>query len=200
MRCWRASARTAADPLCRPDDPRRRRSGLAGHAGGAPSARSCPSSACQTWARPSTSSTSATSQSHCTPSLRAPAPNSVCSPRPSRRSILRDTGRAAHRPGSRSAASARADLGRYHGEYSVDTFIHTKPVLDKPLAPDTWRLAYLSPHPVQTKHPALSTVVYGTVSVRSWRRVLMTITVMSRASSATLAATRYARANPDATA
>ncbi|MET9827931.1 aldehyde dehydrogenase family protein [Streptomyces sp. NPDC006385] len=32
--------------------------------------------------------------------------------------------------------------GRYHGSYSMDTFSHTKAVLDKPLLPDTLRLAY----------------------------------------------------------
>lgn len=31
--------------------------------------------------------------------------------------------------------------GRYHGAHSLDTFSHTKAVLDKPLWPDTLRLA-----------------------------------------------------------
>ncbi|MGC2655247.1 MAG: aldehyde dehydrogenase family protein, partial [Mycobacterium sp.] len=33
-------------------------------------------------------------------------------------------------------------LGRYHGQYSVDTFSHHKAVLHKPTRPDTLRLAY----------------------------------------------------------
>ena len=27
-----------------------------------------------------------------------------------------------------------SDMGRYHGEYSIDTFSHLKDVLDKPVA------------------------------------------------------------------
>ncbi|GAQ75237.1 hypothetical protein T45_07018 [Streptomyces turgidiscabies] len=33
-------------------------------------------------------------------------------------------------------------MGRYHGLYSLDTFSHTKSVLDKPLKPDTLRVSY----------------------------------------------------------
>ncbi|MDX3452049.1 aldehyde dehydrogenase family protein [Streptomyces sp. ME02-8801-2C] len=33
-------------------------------------------------------------------------------------------------------------MGRYHGSYSLDTFSHTKSVLDKPLQPDTLRVTY----------------------------------------------------------
>lgn len=33
-------------------------------------------------------------------------------------------------------------MGRYHGRYSIDTFSHRKAILDKPLRPDTMRLAY----------------------------------------------------------
>jgi aldehyde dehydrogenase (NAD+) len=33
-------------------------------------------------------------------------------------------------------------MGRYHGEYSLDTFSHTKSVMDKPLRPDLMRLVY----------------------------------------------------------
>ncbi len=33
-------------------------------------------------------------------------------------------------------------MGRYHGEYSLDTFSHTKSALDKPLRPDLMRLVY----------------------------------------------------------
>ncbi|MEU1444005.1 aldehyde dehydrogenase family protein [Streptomyces mirabilis] len=33
-------------------------------------------------------------------------------------------------------------MGRYHGAHSLDTFSHTKSVLDKPLKPDTLRVTY----------------------------------------------------------
>lgn len=33
-------------------------------------------------------------------------------------------------------------MGKYHGEYSIDTFSHTKSVLDKPLRPDLMHLVY----------------------------------------------------------
>jgi aldehyde dehydrogenase (NAD+) len=33
-------------------------------------------------------------------------------------------------------------LGRYHGEHSIDTFSHVKPVVDRPLRPDTMRIVY----------------------------------------------------------
>ncbi|UGT43442.1 aldehyde dehydrogenase family protein [Nocardia yamanashiensis] len=33
-------------------------------------------------------------------------------------------------------------MGRYHGAYSIETFSHAKAVLDKPLRPDTLRIAY----------------------------------------------------------
>jgi aldehyde dehydrogenase (NAD+) len=45
-------------------------------------------------------------------------------------------------PGLPFGGVGESGLGRYHGEYSVDTFSHIKPVLDKPLAPDTWRIFY----------------------------------------------------------
>ena len=45
-------------------------------------------------------------------------------------------------PGLPFGGIGESGLGHYHGEYSVDTFSHWKPVLDKPLFPDTWRMAY----------------------------------------------------------
>jgi aldehyde dehydrogenase (NAD+) len=33
-------------------------------------------------------------------------------------------------------------MGRYHGEFSIDTFSYSKAVFDKPLTPDTMRLVY----------------------------------------------------------
>ncbi|PLW74589.1 aldehyde dehydrogenase family protein [Streptomyces sp. SCUT-3] len=45
-------------------------------------------------------------------------------------------------PGLPFGGVGESGLGRYHGELSVETFSHTKAVLDKPLFPDTLRLAY----------------------------------------------------------
>lgn len=45
-------------------------------------------------------------------------------------------------PGLPFGGVGESGLGRYHGSYSLDTFSHTKAVLDKPLLPDTLRLAY----------------------------------------------------------
>ena len=45
-------------------------------------------------------------------------------------------------PGLPFGGVGESGLGRYHGEHSIDAFSHTKAVLDKPLAPDTWRVAY----------------------------------------------------------
>ncbi|WP_234534807.1 aldehyde dehydrogenase family protein [Streptomyces shenzhenensis] len=45
-------------------------------------------------------------------------------------------------PGLPFGGVGASGFGRYHGEYSIDTFSHTKAVLDKPLFPDTLRLAY----------------------------------------------------------
>jgi aldehyde dehydrogenase (NAD+) len=45
-------------------------------------------------------------------------------------------------PGLPFGGVGASGFGRYHGEYSIDTFSHTKAVLDKPLFPDTLRPAY----------------------------------------------------------
>jgi aldehyde dehydrogenase (NAD+) len=45
-------------------------------------------------------------------------------------------------PGLPFGGVGESGLGHYHGEYSIDTFSHWKPVVDKPLFPDTWRVAY----------------------------------------------------------
>ncbi|MER6127931.1 aldehyde dehydrogenase family protein [Streptomyces sp. NPDC001795] len=45
-------------------------------------------------------------------------------------------------PGLPFGGVGESGLGRYHGSYSLDTFSHTKAVLDKPLLLDTLRLAY----------------------------------------------------------
>jgi aldehyde dehydrogenase (NAD+) len=42
-------------------------------------------------------------------------------------------------------------MGRYHGRYSIDTFSHRKAILDKPLRPDTMRLAYPPYTPIQDR-------------------------------------------------
>ncbi|SCF96219.1 aldehyde dehydrogenase (NAD+) [Streptomyces sp. DconLS] len=44
-------------------------------------------------------------------------------------------------PACRSGGVGASGTGRYHGAHSLDTFSHTKAVLDKPLWPDTLRLA-----------------------------------------------------------
>ncbi|WP_217181778.1 aldehyde dehydrogenase family protein [Streptomyces sp. AC495_CC817] len=45
-------------------------------------------------------------------------------------------------PGLPFGGVGESGFGRYHGEHSVDTFSHTKAVLDKPLFADPLRLAY----------------------------------------------------------
>lgn len=45
-------------------------------------------------------------------------------------------------PGLPFGGVGESGLGHYHGEYSIDTFSHWKPVVDKPLFPDTWRMVY----------------------------------------------------------
>ena len=45
-------------------------------------------------------------------------------------------------PGLPFGGVGESGMGRYHGSYSLDTFSHTKAVLDKPLQPDTLRVAY----------------------------------------------------------
>jgi aldehyde dehydrogenase (NAD+) len=45
-------------------------------------------------------------------------------------------------PGLPFGGVGESGLGSYHGEHSIETFSHTKAVLDKPLLPDTLRLAY----------------------------------------------------------
>ncbi|MFI6480706.1 aldehyde dehydrogenase family protein [Nonomuraea sp. NPDC050663] len=45
-------------------------------------------------------------------------------------------------PGLPFGGVGASGQGAYHGKYSIDTFTHAKAVLDKPLSPDTWRLAY----------------------------------------------------------
>ncbi len=44
-------------------------------------------------------------------------------------------------PGLPFGGVGASGMGRYHGDHSLDTFSHTKAVLDKPLWPDTLRLA-----------------------------------------------------------
>ncbi len=45
-------------------------------------------------------------------------------------------------PGLPFGGVGESGMGRYHGSYSLDTFSHTKSVLDKPLKPDTLRVTY----------------------------------------------------------
>lgn len=45
-------------------------------------------------------------------------------------------------PGLPFGGVGESGFGSYHGRYSVETFSHTKAVLDKPLRPDTMRAAY----------------------------------------------------------
>ncbi|GFH36037.1 aldehyde dehydrogenase family protein [Streptomyces pacificus] len=45
-------------------------------------------------------------------------------------------------PGLPFGGVGESGIGAYHGEYSVDTFSHTKAVFDKPLLADPLRLAY----------------------------------------------------------
>jgi aldehyde dehydrogenase (NAD+) len=45
-------------------------------------------------------------------------------------------------PGLPFGGVGESGLGRYHGAHSLDTFSHTKAVLDKPLRPDVLRIAY----------------------------------------------------------
>ncbi|WP_216586254.1 aldehyde dehydrogenase family protein [Streptomyces brasiliscabiei] len=45
-------------------------------------------------------------------------------------------------PGLPFGGVGESGMGRYHGSYSLDTFSHTKSVLDKPLRPDTLRVTY----------------------------------------------------------
>lgn len=45
-------------------------------------------------------------------------------------------------PGLPFGGVGESGVGRYHGPHSLDTFSHTKAVLDKPLRPDVLRLAY----------------------------------------------------------
>ncbi|MQY06435.1 aldehyde dehydrogenase family protein [Actinomadura macrotermitis] len=45
-------------------------------------------------------------------------------------------------PGLPFGGVGESGVGRYHGEYSFETFSHAKAVLDKPLSPDTMRVAY----------------------------------------------------------
>ncbi|MGW1270385.1 aldehyde dehydrogenase family protein [Streptomyces sp. NPDC002491] len=45
-------------------------------------------------------------------------------------------------PGLPFGGVGESGMGRYHGSYSLDTFSHTKSVLDKPLQPDTLRVTY----------------------------------------------------------
>ncbi|SPF07377.1 aldehyde dehydrogenase family protein [Streptomyces sp. MA5143a] len=45
-------------------------------------------------------------------------------------------------PGLPFGGVGESGFGRYHGEHSIDTFSHTKAVLDKPLFPDPLRIAY----------------------------------------------------------
>ncbi|MEU5951250.1 aldehyde dehydrogenase family protein [Streptomyces sp. NPDC047525] len=45
-------------------------------------------------------------------------------------------------PGLPFGGVGESGIGSYHGQYSVETFSHTKAVLDKPLLPDTVRAVY----------------------------------------------------------
>lgn len=45
-------------------------------------------------------------------------------------------------PGLPFGGVGESGMGRYHGSHSLDTFSHTKSVLDKPLQPDTLRVTY----------------------------------------------------------
>jgi len=45
-------------------------------------------------------------------------------------------------PGLPFGGVGASGTGAYHGEHSIETFSHVKPVLAKPLAPDTMRLVY----------------------------------------------------------
>ncbi|MFJ3672703.1 aldehyde dehydrogenase family protein [Streptomyces sp. NPDC090106] len=45
-------------------------------------------------------------------------------------------------PGLPFGGVGESGMGRYHGAHSLDTFSHTRAVLDKPRLPDTLRLAY----------------------------------------------------------
>lgn len=45
-------------------------------------------------------------------------------------------------PGLPFGGVGESGMGRYHGQYSIDTFSHHKAVFDKPLSPDTMSLIY----------------------------------------------------------
>jgi aldehyde dehydrogenase (NAD+) len=45
-------------------------------------------------------------------------------------------------PGLPFGGVGESGMGSYHGEFSIDTFSHSKAVFDKPLTPDTMRLLY----------------------------------------------------------
>ncbi|GAB2958880.1 hypothetical protein GCM10023080_018450 [Streptomyces pseudoechinosporeus] len=45
-------------------------------------------------------------------------------------------------PGLPFGGVGESGMGSYHGSYSLDTFSHTKSVLDKPLKPDTLSVTY----------------------------------------------------------
>ncbi|MEO5874455.1 MAG: aldehyde dehydrogenase family protein, partial [Streptosporangiaceae bacterium] len=45
-------------------------------------------------------------------------------------------------PGLPFGGVGESGMCSYHGEFSIDTFSHSKAVFDKPLAPDTMRLLY----------------------------------------------------------
>jgi aldehyde dehydrogenase (NAD+) len=45
-------------------------------------------------------------------------------------------------PGLPFGGVGESGMGRYHGEFSIDTFSHSKAVFGKPLTPDTMRLVY----------------------------------------------------------
>ncbi|MFE1950904.1 aldehyde dehydrogenase family protein [Streptomyces sp. NPDC059524] len=45
-------------------------------------------------------------------------------------------------PGLPFGGVGESGIGGYHGEHSIDTFSHTKPILDKPLIGDPLRVAY----------------------------------------------------------
>ncbi|MEU6002595.1 aldehyde dehydrogenase family protein [Streptomyces sp. NPDC047197] len=72
--------------------------------------------------------------------------------RETRRRLLRETSSGAvgfglpnahlTLPGLPFGGVGESGIGSYHGQYSIDTFSHTKAVLDKPLRPDTLRAVY----------------------------------------------------------
>jgi aldehyde dehydrogenase (NAD+) len=69
-------------------------------------------------------------------------------------------------PGLPFGGVGESGTGRYHGEFSIDTFSHSKAVLSKPTRPDTLRLIY---PPFTARRDAFIRLVVARTTRRRWR-------------------------------